>query len=314
MPFAPGEEINWAAADPGPGHGDMPFAPGEEINWAAADPGHAPSGVGPVRADGIGVTRDTPGDFGFGPTGAKLDKHSFSSGGFAGGRGWGYGFTTVDGPGKGAFMELDSPDDAAGNNYRTWDTAGSFPGGKSREAPSTDAPDSGDGPTDIGDDYDFSAPGKGAEDYSGVDFNAGSEQGPGAAVGERGGEAFDWGPGSSGDASGDYDASCYLTTAACDILGKPDDCAELVAFRRLRDELLDHRATRWMVKKYYRDAPSVAIRMRQHPRRIEIAEKMFSVHIPKVMAALRKKNTQMAARLYYTMTKWIEGELTCRKV
>lgn len=55
---------------------------------------------------------------------------------------------------------------------------------------------------------------------------------------------------------------CFLTTAACDMLGLPDDCWELTSLRRLRDQHL--RATaqgRAMIDAYYREAPAIAERL-----------------------------------------------------
>lgn len=51
---------------------------------------------------------------------------------------------------------------------------------------------------------------------------------------------------------------CFITTAVCKQEGKPDDCAELVAFRAFRDGYLsacpDGPA---LIQKYYRVAPSI---------------------------------------------------------
>lgn len=52
--------------------------------------------------------------------------------------------------------------------------------------------------------------------------------------------------------------SCVLTTACVTALGLPDDCHELVMFRRLRDEYLRRRAKGIaVIEDYYRTAPHV---------------------------------------------------------
>lgn len=51
---------------------------------------------------------------------------------------------------------------------------------------------------------------------------------------------------------------CFITTAVCEFEGKPDDCAELQAFRAFRDGWLSQdEAGRELVEEYYRIAPSV---------------------------------------------------------
>lgn len=51
---------------------------------------------------------------------------------------------------------------------------------------------------------------------------------------------------------------CFITTAVCSYQGKADDCAELTAFRRFRDEWLCHQpGGRMLIDRYYAVAPSV---------------------------------------------------------
>lgn len=66
---------------------------------------------------------------------------------------------------------------------------------------------------------------------------------------------------------GDYDAIsagfkrklCFITTATCRHEGKPDDCAELTAFRTFRDGWLAGHGGRAMIDRYYAVAPSVVL-------------------------------------------------------
>ena len=51
---------------------------------------------------------------------------------------------------------------------------------------------------------------------------------------------------------------CFITTAVCSYEGKPDDCAELTAFRAFRDGWLSETASgRRLVEEYYEIAPAV---------------------------------------------------------
>ena len=66
---------------------------------------------------------------------------------------------------------------------------------------------------------------------------------------------------------GDYDTLisgfrkfrfCFITTATCSFEGKPDDCAELTAFRRFRDGWLKNSdGGEAMIREYYEIAPAI---------------------------------------------------------
>ena len=71
---------------------------------------------------------------------------------------------------------------------------------------------------------------------------------------------------------------CYLTTACCDYHHLPDDCRELTAMRRLRDDYLrlsedGHR----LIADYYRTAPSIVRRIDASPARSELYDYIFEV-------------------------------------
>ena len=137
---------------------------------------------------------------------------------------------------------------------------------------------------------------------------------PGAEGGANSGWApssdeTDWARGQDpNDTGGDSDGSgdCFLTTAACEVLDKPDDCIELQTFRRVRDELLDHPIAKWLIRKYYREAPMKAELLRNHPNRAEISATMFNKYIPRVMVALEKGQTWKAILLYWSMSNYVK--------
>lgn len=59
-------------------------------------------------------------------------------------------------------------------------------------------------------------------------------------------------------ASGFQKKLCFITGAVCRQQGKPDDCYELTAFRRFRDQvLLPTEEGRALVEEYYRLAPAI---------------------------------------------------------
>lgn len=56
---------------------------------------------------------------------------------------------------------------------------------------------------------------------------------------------------------------CYITTAVCRVQGKGDDCYELTAFRRFRDQvMLRSEEGRALVEEYYRLAPAIVTSVR----------------------------------------------------
>ncbi|OYW61698.1 MAG: hypothetical protein B7Z31_02440 [Rhodobacterales bacterium 12-65-15] len=58
--------------------------------------------------------------------------------------------------------------------------------------------------------------------------------------------------------SGGGKKGCFLTTAACELRGLPDDCHELETLRRFRDDvLLETPDGRKLVENYYRVAPAL---------------------------------------------------------
>lgn len=53
---------------------------------------------------------------------------------------------------------------------------------------------------------------------------------------------------------------CFITTAVCQTEGKPDDCAELTAFRAFRDGYLSHQSEgRKLIEEYYEIAPAIVM-------------------------------------------------------
>ena len=114
--------------------------------------------------------------------------------------------------------------------------------------------------------------------------------------------------GGTGDGGGDGGdgGDCFLTTAACEVMGKPDNCVELETFRKVRDKLYNHPIAKWLIRKYYREAPLGADLLRSHPNRDEIAKTMFTKYIPKVMKALEKGSTWRAIFLYWAMSRFVK--------
>ena len=76
------------------------------------------------------------------------------------------------------------------------------------------------------------------------------------------------------------DDDCFITTATCKSEGKPDDCDELTAFRRYRDETLSQTDEgKALIEEYYRIAPAIVERISQEDNAEEIYSYLYSEYI-----------------------------------
>lgn len=90
---------------------------------------------------------------------------------------------------------------------------------------------------------------------------------------------------------------CFLTTAACEVVGLADDCWELRTLRRFRDGWLARQADgRAHIARYYAEAPAIADRLRQDRRAALML--YWTRIVPSALAAQCGLNR--AARAIYT--------------
>ena len=97
---------------------------------------------------------------------------------------------------------------------------------------------------------------------------------------------------------------CFISTAICGALGKPDDCEELSVLRQLRDtymqETPDRRAE---VALYYQLAPRIVERIDSSRSAAELWAEIARDHVLPVVAAARAGNCVAAHRLYARMVR-----------
>jgi hypothetical protein len=80
---------------------------------------------------------------------------------------------------------------------------------------------------------------------------------------------------------------CYITTATAGALGLPDDCAELTALRRFRDEvLLSCAAGRHEVREYYATAPAIVAAIDRLPDAGAVYRHLYRQSIAPAVAAV----------------------------
>ncbi|MEO1045777.1 MAG: CFI-box-CTERM domain-containing protein [Pseudomonadota bacterium] len=104
--------------------------------------------------------------------------------------------------------------------------------------------------------------------------------------------------------------ACFLTTAACDVIGLADDCWELESLRRFRDGWLARQPHgRDAIATYYREAPAVAARLRTQPRKLL---KLYWTRILPSAIAARFGFNGFAERLYTRMMQDFGVSLSSR--
>lgn len=95
------------------------------------------------------------------------------------------------------------------------------------------------------------------------------------------------------------DNDCFITTATCKSDGKPDDCEELTAFRRYRDETLSQTDEgKALIEEYYRIAPSIVERISQEDNAEEIYSFLYSEYILPGYRLLQLGRGDEAKKLY----------------
>lgn len=109
-----------------------------------------------------------------------------------------------------------------------------------------------------------------------------------------------------------YGGGCFLTTAACDYKGLPDDCYELQTMRRVRDEiLLPTEYGKVIVKRYYEIAPGIVENIEKHPDREHILDYIFR-EITAIVSYIEEERMIEAVARYVELTYDVD-EMT-RKV
>lgn len=87
--------------------------------------------------------------------------------------------------------------------------------------------------------------------------------------------------GSSGNSYlGSSGSFCFITTAVCEKLGKPDDCIELTTLRQYRDTwLINSDGGKELIKEYYRIAPLIVSRIKASDKFDEYCRHLLTNYI-----------------------------------
>lgn len=97
---------------------------------------------------------------------------------------------------------------------------------------------------------------------------------------------------------------CFLTTATCLALGKEDDCEELIAFKRYRDEhLIYDKDGANLIREYYRIAPFILQSIDKQMSPNMIFQKLYDEYIVVVYEYLKRKDYVNAKATYISMVE-----------
>ena len=95
---------------------------------------------------------------------------------------------------------------------------------------------------------------------------------------------------------------CFITTAICTGLGRPDDCDELQTLRGFRDTfMMETKERKADVSEYYNVAPEIVAKIDAEPNSQEIYIALLEKSIKPAISAIKNGENETAYRIYATM-------------
>lgn len=95
---------------------------------------------------------------------------------------------------------------------------------------------------------------------------------------------------------------CFITTAVCLTLGKPDHCEELSAMRTFRDQWLrDQPGGSAIIEEYYATAPDIVSEIDKRSDRKAIYADIYEQYIKPCVANAKKEDYNECKRIYLDM-------------
>lgn len=102
---------------------------------------------------------------------------------------------------------------------------------------------------------------------------------------------------------------CYITTAVCRSLGRPDDCYELNTLRNYRDSyLLSTDEGREMVQEYYNIAPTIVKRIDKKADADKIYEDIWKTYLSPCISLIENGENGKCRDLYSSMVRKLEAQ------
>ncbi len=95
---------------------------------------------------------------------------------------------------------------------------------------------------------------------------------------------------------------CFITTAVCETMKKPDDCYELTAFRNFRDTyMLETEDRRALVNEYYQIAPVIVTAITMDPNAAKRYAYVWEHYLKPCLAAIEENRLAACEQLYSRM-------------
>lgn len=105
------------------------------------------------------------------------------------------------------------------------------------------------------------------------------------------------------DIAGGFDRKlCYITTAVCESMGKPDDCYELQMFRAFRDGyMMKTEAGQELVKEYYEIAPGIVMLINMQDHAKEIYDRIYKEYLAPCLGMIEEEKMEACQEHYVSM-------------
>ena len=102
---------------------------------------------------------------------------------------------------------------------------------------------------------------------------------------------------------------CFITTAVCLTMGKPDNCEELTLMRSFRDEWLrDQPDGETLIADYYKTAPGIVEKINQQPERKAIYKEIYQKYILPCVEGVKAKRFSDSKRIYVEMVTTLKEQ------
>ena len=104
---------------------------------------------------------------------------------------------------------------------------------------------------------------------------------------------------------------CFITTAVCKSLNKPDDCHELTTLRAYRDQyLLQECQEQELVEEYYRVAPDIVKHIDRQPSCDIIYKNILEEYIQPCIQLIEAGKNEACKELYMKMVRTLQEKYT----
>lgn len=103
---------------------------------------------------------------------------------------------------------------------------------------------------------------------------------------------------------------CFITSAVCDSLNKPEDCYELERFREFRDQyLMNSKAGQRLVEEYYSKAPRIVAYLNMQTDREERYRRIWNHFLQPCLKDIESGHKKRCRNRYVRMVRELSGQL-----